>query len=330
MKKIVSAIRKQLQIGNRVVLCSILESEGSAPRHAGAKMAVFSDGTSVGTVGGGAVEKLAIGYALELLQEGRSGTKEYLLHPNGKEDIGMVCGGNVLLGFQCLLPEWQNDLEAIRDLEGVLESACSAWLKTEFPEEGEARMTLIRKEDIHSDQQRLPQQPVLERSPGKLSLIEPVSKQYMVYIFGGGHVCEALVPALAAVGFPVTVYDERPEFAQKSRFPMAKQVLLGSYDELLSKLQIRPEDYIVIMTPGHKADCSVLSQVLKTEATYIGCIGSEKKVAYVNGQLRALGYDDRDISRIHAPIGLPILAQTPEEIAVSITAQLIYHRHGGI
>ena len=105
-------------------------------------------------------------------------------------------------------------------------------------------------------------------------------------------------------------------------------MLCGPFEALLPEVQIAPEDYFVVMTPGHKADLAVLRQALRTDATYIGCIGSAKKVAYINGQLRQEGFSEAQIARIHSPIGLPIGAQTPEEIAVSIAAQLIQHRHG--
>ena len=329
MKKMISAILQRLREGQRVVLCSILESSGSTPREAGAKMAVFADGSQLGTVGGGAVERLAAQHALALLHAGRSETKPYSLHANPAEDIGMVCGGSVLLGFQCFFPERAAELAALTELEALLDAACSVWLKTEYRADGEAELTVIPREDLHSEDARLPSKPVLEKTSRGLTLTEPVAKRYMVYIFGGGHVCAALVPALAAAGFPVTVCDERPELAVPERFPQAKQVVCESYEDVFARLRILPEDYIVIMTPGHEADLRVLAQALKTEATYIGCIGSAKKVAHVNARLRELGFTDRDLARIHAPIGLPILAQTPEEIAVSITAQMIFHRRGG-
>ena len=329
MKDLISAMLRQLYGGERVVLCSILESSGSTPRGAGAKLAVLADGSAVGTVGGGVMEHLAIRHAAELLQLGRSETKRYSLHPDSAEDIGMVCGGEVLLGFQCLFPERAEELAALTELKTLLDAGSSAWLKTEYYETGGAAMTVIGREDIHSEGARLPTVPVLEKTERGLLLTEPVSQSCMTYVFGGGHVSAALVPALAAVGFPVTVYDSRPALAVQSRFPQAKRVICGSFEDILSAVQIRPEDYVVIMTPGHMADFQVLSQVLKTDAAYIGCIGSKKKVAYINDRLRESGFTDADIQRVHAPIGLPILAQTPEEIAVSITAQMIYHRHGG-
>lgn len=163
---------------------------------------------------------------------------------------------------------------------------------------------------------------------GTLVLTEPAEADYRVYIFGAGHVSTALVPVLLPLGFPVTVIDQRPELAKEERFPGAK-VLCAPLDPLPAELSLTERDYAVIMTPGHEQDLAVLRQVLKTPAFYIGCIGSRKKTAYVNQILREEGFSASDLERIHAPIGLPIMARTPEEIAVSIAAELILHRAGG-
>ena len=147
-----------------------------------------------------------------------------------------------------------------------------------------------------------------------------------MYIFGGGHVGKALAPVLDKIGFNVTVYDYRPGLVTKENTPGAKEIIIGDYSDIFSKVTITPYDYVVIMTPGHQADFEVLNQILKTPATYIGCIGSRTKVAATTKRLKDAGYTDKDISRIHSPIGLPIMAQTPDEIAISIAAELIKHR----
>lgn len=327
MNDLISAMLLRLKAGERAVLCSILESKGSAPRGAGAKMAVFADGSAADTVGGGEMERRAIERAKELLVLGKSETGRYLLHPDRQADIGMVCGGEVLLGFQCLFPEDTAQMAELEALDTLLRGAGRGWLETVYRADGSACLTLLTA-DVHEDRD-LPDTPTLTVEPALTRFVEPVMKRETAYIFGGGHVGRALTPVLRAVGFSVTVYDARPELALPERYPEAERVLCGPFEALLPEIEIRPEDYVVVMTPGHRADFCVLSQVLKTEAAYIGCIGSAKKTAYVSGRLRAEGFSDADIARIHAPIGLPILAQTPEEIAVSIAAQMILHRHGG-
>ena len=156
--------------------------------------------------------------------------------------------------------------------------------------------------------------------------VEPLCHAGSVYIFGGGHVGRALVPVLATVGFRVVMYDNREELAKKEHYPMASEVIFGSFSDISGKVALTANDYAVVMTPGHQADYEILSQVLKSSATYIGCIGSRTKVAKTRERLKGDGYTEEDIARVHAPIGLPILAETPEEIAISIAAEMIEHR----
>ena len=152
----------------------------------------------------------------------------------------------------------------------------------------------------------------------------------LLYIFGGGHVSQALVPVAATVGFRPFIYDDRPEFAAKARFPQAAGTLCGSFTALSRHLTITPNDYVVIMTRGHQADFEVLVQTLRCGARYLGCIGSRKKLALCRDRLLANGFTPEEYARVHAPIGLAIGAQTPEEIAVSVTAELIAVRAGVI
>ena len=128
------------------------------------------------------------------------------------------------------------------------------------------------------------------------------------------------------MGFRVTVFDNRPDFATKQTHPAAENVIFGDYYDIWKSVTITPEDYVVIMTPGHQADREVLLQAMRTDATYVGCIGSRHKIAATQRYLIDNGIPEETLPRIHAPIGLAIQAETPEEIAVSITAELILHR----
>ena len=325
MKHLISAICQQLRAGRPAVLCTILESHGSTPREAGAHMAVLSDGSTLDTVGGGALEAQAIRRAGELLPLKRSEAKEYLLHPNSQEDLGMVCGGSALLGFQCFLPD--RDLPLLEHLEQVLFAGEPGWLRTLYRPDGSAELTLLPGEDLHLDAPRLPLVPTVEETASGLLFLEPLEKQPRALIYGGGHVGRALCAVLSLTGFAVTVCDPRREMADPLRFPGAEQVICAPFAPL--PVLPGPGDYAAVMTSGHKADHTVLRQLLPTPAGYIGCIGSKRKVAYVNDLLREEGFSREDLARIHAPIGLSIGAQTPEEIAVSIAAEMIRIRRTG-
>ena len=145
-------------------------------------------------------------------------------------------------------------------------------------------------------------------------------------MFGGGHVSQELVPMLAHVHFPVVVFEDREAFANPALFPGAYKVIQGDFKDIFASVTLSEQDYVVIMTRGHQADFGVLAQALKKPLSYIGCIGSRSKIAATKERLKALGFPDDCYDRVHSPIGIDIKGETPEEIAVSITAELILHR----
>ena len=157
--------------------------------------------------------------------------------------------------------------------------------------------------------------------------VEPILPQPTLYIFGGGHVSIALANAAHAAGFAIGVIDDREAFANKQRFPMAGAVYT-SFEEAFEKLKPNPSAYLVIVTRGHKDDMHVLAWAVRTEARYVGMIGSKRKVISVYKALEKEGYKPEEFERVHAPVGLDIGALTPEEIAISITAELIAIRRG--
>lgn len=151
-----------------------------------------------------------------------------------------------------------------------------------------------------------------------------------VCIFGGGHVAQALVPALAAVDFRCVVLEDRPEFCRPALFPGAEETRLIDYARVSDFVDLTPEDWAVIMTRGHQDDLLVQAQVMRTPVRYIGVIGSKQKTANLTAKLLGMGFTSQDFRRVCAPIGLPIRSETPAEIAVSIAAQLILDRAGGL
>jgi xanthine dehydrogenase accessory factor len=157
--------------------------------------------------------------------------------------------------------------------------------------------------------------------------VEPILPQPTLHIFGGGHVSMALAQAAHSAGFAVNVIDDREAFANKDRFPMAAEVYT-SFDAAFAKLQPNAASYLVIVTRGHKDDLRCLAWALRTNARYIGMIGSKRKVLSVYKALEKEGYKPEKFERVHAPVGLEIGALTPEEIAISITAELIAIRRG--
>jgi xanthine dehydrogenase accessory factor len=152
--------------------------------------------------------------------------------------------------------------------------------------------------------------------------VEPVLPQPMLYLFGGGHVSMAVAKAAASAGFAVGVVDDRDAFANPQRFPMAQEVFT-SYEDAFAKIHPGASTYLVIVTRGHKEDMRVLAWAVRSAARYVGMIGSKRKVISVYKALEKEGYRAAEFERVYAPMGLNIGALSPEEIAISIVAELI-------
>lgn len=335
MVRLFETLLNELTSGRGAVMCSILASSGSTPRGAGAKMLVLEEGATLGTVGGGAVELHAARLARQALQDRTSAVQGFILRPNDVADIGMICGGNVTVYLQYFDPADAAARALIGDIVGLLKSGrANAWLVLQLS--GSTLVSMGVYDEInglaHTDcltteqlQPLLKSRAVLQKGDPAY-YVEPLVRTGRVYVFGGGHVGRALVPVLCSVGFRVTVFENRPAFAVPEAFPGAEQVILGDYRNIGEHVRLCPEDYAVIMTPGHQADYEVLEQALRLPTAYVGCIGSRHKIATTRARLLAAGLTEADADRIHSPIGLDIGAETPEEIAVSIAAEMIQVR----
>jgi xanthine dehydrogenase accessory factor len=154
-------------------------------------------------------------------------------------------------------------------------------------------------------------------------LLEPVFCEPTVYIFGGGHVSEQIAPLAKNVNFKVVVIDDREMFANRERFPEADEIIVSEFEKCFERLNIDESSYVVIVTRGHLYDGIVLGQALESNARYIGMIGSRKKIGTLYQSLIEKGIAKESLGRVHAPIGIDINSETPEEIAVSIVAELI-------
>lgn len=152
--------------------------------------------------------------------------------------------------------------------------------------------------------------------------VEPLLPQPMLYIFGGGHISLAVARSAGAAGFGIGVIDDRAAYANSERFPMATEVHT-TYEAAFEKLKPNASSYLLIVTRGHKDDMRVLAWAVRTPARYVGMIGSKRKVISVYKALRKEGYSPEEFEHVNAPVGLDIGALSPEEIAVSITAELI-------
>jgi xanthine dehydrogenase accessory factor len=253
MRSIYEHILKLEQNKEQGALVLIVASHGSTPRKAGSKMIVKPDGSIIGTVGGGALEKKLIEEALEVIRAGEG----RFVHHSLLYELGMCCGGQV---------------------------------------------------DAY---------------------IEPLNPMKTFIIFGAGHVGATLAKIAKMQGFHIVVVDERPEFANEEHIPEANVILNEHHRQAYTKLKFDVNTYVVIVTHEHRYDKEILEYVVSQPAAYIGMIGSRRKVLRTVAMLKEKGVDEELLKRAHMPIGLNIGAETPEEIAVSIMAEIIAVMRGG-
>ena len=332
MKKIFELLREHLQAGEDIVLATIVEQEGSTPRGAGAAMIVGKDGRITGTIGGGSIEFRAECQAKDLLEEKRSFIEHFYLKPNQVQDIGMVCGGDVTVDFR-YIPSDENNIRLITEAIELFSKDEEFWmiLRTDC-KDAEGLSFYSESAGVIGD--NIPESVIagLRDKPHRMTdddhdyfsvELQNLSK---VYIFGGGHVSQALCPCLTAIGFKCIILEDREEFCRPELFPTAEKLMLIDINKIQDYIEITDRDFVCIMTRGHKDDLEVQAQIMKTPAFYIGVIGSRSKKASVFARLKERGFTDDDLSRVTTPIGLDIKAETPAEIAVSIAGQLIERR----
>ena len=336
MKELFARMADALRNGEDLVLCSIIASSGSSPRGAGAKMALFADGSTYGTVGGGAVEYESIKLAKKAMAEKSAFTAGFNLSKNQTADIGMICGGQVTVYFQFFSG---GDASAIRLFDRIVSlfgMQKNSWLVTRIGNGGANRTGLYVEGQglLNMDETDESAVTGLLKSRSVLTggdpsyYVEPVTTAGVVYVFGGGHVSQQLVPVLARVGFSAAVFEDRPEFCTKELFPDAVRLIHGDFMNIFEQIAVTDRDYAVIVTRGHQADYDVLRQMLMTDAAYIGMIGSRHKIAATYDRLPDEAARKEARERVHAPIGLPIGGETPAEIAISIAGELIAQRAG--
>ncbi|HMM19166.1 MAG TPA: XdhC family protein [Selenomonadales bacterium] len=335
MQKLFQDMARLLSEKKSLVVATIISSDGSAPRTAGAKMAVGPDGTIYGTIGGGQLEAEAISRAGDVFRSGKGFMYPFSLKGEDVAGMDMICGGSgeVLLDF--VDAEAAGEYGVYQAAAEVLAAGENAWLLTFLEGERNGRHSLVKADgsmigcadgDIHSWLEMSRCNAVsLYREPhgGRRVLVEPLRRAGLVYIFGAGHVSQKLAPLCETVGFKTAVLDDRAEFADSRRFPEAAAVRLIETFGRLPELPVDEDSYMVIVTRGHLHDEAVLAQALRTAAGYIGMIGSRRKRDKLYSSLEKKGFRPEDFARVHSPIGTDIGAETPEEIAVSIVGELI-------
>ena len=300
-------------------LATVARVRGSTPVPAGTKMLVGAEGRLLGSVGGGCVEAEVIGAALEVQRRRAPSLLTHHLNADLAGDLGLSCGGTVDIFVEPLLtePSYLRVLESAATAESGLVRTATEWgsggggpIKTFGQLDARSRgaaATLTR--DGRFVEERL--------------LLAP-----RVFVFGAGHVGAAIALAAAAAGFRVVVVDDRAEYADPARFPAGIDVLAADIDNAFTRYELLAADAVVIATRGHRNDALILERVATSAAGYVGLLGSRRKKVVVTKGLKAAGVPSKSLQRVRVPVGLAIGAVTPEEIAVSVVAELIAWRRG--
>ena len=256
MKTIFQALAEIEKNQESAALATIVRSKGSTPRHGTSKMLVYEDGSILGTVGGGEMERRVHAAALEAMQDGEARYLSYNMSDPSKGDPG-ICGGTVEVYVEPILPD----------------------------------PTLL--------------------------------------LIGAGHVGKAVVHLAKWLGFRVLVVEDNPEFCTPEHIPGADEYHPLAMDAITEHVPINGQTYIVMATRGADLDAVALPELLQSKAAYIGVIGSKRRWLAATSLLQERGVDEAQLANVHSPIGLEIQAETPEEIAVSIMAEVLMIRHGG-
>jgi xanthine dehydrogenase accessory factor len=334
----VAAALTLLESGEEFASVVLLGTSGSSPRHSGAAMLVKADGSIVGTIGGGPLEATVISDAVDVITAKRNKVYEF-----ESAQLGMICGGSGVALLEYVGPGRPQTVAFLRTVVDLLRSGRKGWLVTVLPGNDDAtvRKCLIDAEGTISGDPVCSEEAaqtlvkrggtydrILAEVEGS-AYVQPLGEQGTAYIFGAGHCGQKLATVLATIGFSTVIVDDRAEFANAERFPTADRIVVpDSFSGAVDTLGIDEQSYVVIVTRGHAHDRDVLAQALHTPARYLGMIGSKNKVAQTYEILREQGFTDDELCRVHAPIGVAIGAETPEEIAISIAAQLIRVRAG--
>ena len=330
--------------GQIFVLATIFRHEGATPRTAGSKMIVTREGRGIGTIGGGSLEAAVMVRATQLIKREQSEVMHFDLSGDVITAKDMICGGSADVLLACVLPtpvnrdlfgQWQQVLEKNRQgclVTVALQTSDTLYRTTLCLVMSQEKMigpvplgqSVLKKVLTTAQTATRIQTLWFEKA---LVVVEPSVRFTTAYLFGAGHVAQPTAHLAAMVGFQVWVLDDRKDYVNPERFPEAHRVrLLDSFERAFTDLAITSDSYVIIFTHGHLHDKIVLAQALATDAGYIGMIASRRKRNAIYDALRAEGVHLTQFDRVHSPIGLAIGAETPEEIAVSIVAEMILQR----
>jgi xanthine dehydrogenase accessory factor len=321
---------------------TVLKDSGSTPRKAGTRAIVDASGEMWGTIGGGLLEAEARARALEAIRTGSPVVFDFRFSGCSARGDDPVCGGTMRVLIDprpdrhlSAFSEWSSELAAGR--RGVLATRTAfgevamQWCPDHILAEpiwGEAAQLAVQEARAKESAQYFHE---LLSKPDEFieGVADPLRPRPLLLIAGGGHVGQALARQASLLDFDVVVTEDRPEFAEGVRFPAGVDARRGRFAELVAQWPVNRDTYVAIVGRGHKVDADALAAVIKSDAGYVGMMGSRRKIALMRKEFLESGLATAEqFDRVHAPIGLDLGAQTVEEIAASIVGELVAVRRG--
>ena len=309
MREIQSELREWTDAGEEIALATVVETWGSSPRPLGSKMAVTKSGKMAGSVSNGCIEGAVFDEAQKVLKAGSGRIAAFGVADDVAFDVGLACGGHIEVFVE---PFGGVHRKAL----GLLERNESATLRTNLVT-GELALD-----------EGTPPGSELARRDGDW-FVEPLRRPAQLIIIGAIHIAIPLHRLAKVMGYRVTVIDARAKFATRERFPEADELIVAWPDEAMAKIRLDASTYVVILTHDPKFDLPALRSVLGKEVGYIGAIGSRKTNQNRFDKLRAEGFTQEQIARVHGPIGLDLGSRGAEETALGIMAEVTAERFGG-
>ena len=308
MREIADELRQWRAAGDAVAIATVVETWGSSPRPLGSKMLASNSGKMAGSVSNGCIEGDVFEAAQEVLASGRPRLVEYGVANEVAFEVGLACGGHI---------------EVMIQPAGEIHDRALDLLAAERP--------FVLRTDLGSGVSELVEQAPdfeLARRDGE-TFWEPYGRPADMVIVGAIHIAIPLHRMAKLMGYRVTIVDARGQFATQERFPEADRILVQWPDEALAGLTVDRSTAVVILTHDPKFDMPALRSVLRTDAGYVGAIGSRKTNQNRFDALRKEGFDDAQLERVHGPIGLDLGARGAEETALGIMAEVTAVRYGG-
>ncbi|MBU2993102.1 XdhC/CoxI family protein [Octadecabacter sp. 1_MG-2023] len=309
--------------GQNVAVATVLETWGSALCGAGSQLVIREDGHMMGSVSGGCVEGAVVTEALDALEDGAARMLEYGVSDEDAFAVGLACGGRVKILVEPVGGTGQGamPLDVLEDLGTAINTRLPVGYVADL---NSGARSLVGPE-------RFPDRFKSNRSgleEGDKTFVAIHNPPLRVFVVGGVHIAQHLVPMAKSCGFDVVLIDPRPAFASAVRFP---DVALSDDwpDAALHAAQLDSRSAVVTLTHDSKLDDPAIKAALRTDVFYLGCLGSTRTHAKRVERLKEAGFDDDDIARIHAPIGLDLGGRAPAEIAVSIMAEITQILHKG-